>query len=403
MRGVTDFVVRALDESEFRDAHTVLRTALHSRPASDEEWEWIRPILVPGRYFGAVEDGLVLSSAYVFNSSVAVPGGAVVPIGGVSRVGVRPDHTRRGILTEMMRTMLADAQERGQIISGLVASEDAIYGRFGYGISTYRKALRLRGARIRPDVPRTGRVRLVGRDEAKDLVPGIYERIGLHRPGMMGRPGDWWPFYERSLREGALLAVHAGAGGDDGVVIYSVTDQEAFLAHHEGGVITVEDMHGADLGVLNDLWRFLLEIDLVHEIRVADRPTDEPVELLLADPRACRTEMVDDHLRLRLVDVLAALRARTYGDAEPVAIAVEDRFLPVNSATYEVSSSGVVRTDRAADMTLDVSVLAMIYLGSAKSSALAAAGRIAHVSPAALARADRLFASEMIAWCGTDF
>jgi predicted acetyltransferase len=403
MRGVTDFVVRALDESEFRDAHTVLRTALHGRPASDEAWEWIRPSLLPGRYFGAVADGSVVSSAYVFDSSVAVPGGAVVPMGGVSRVGVRPDHTRRGILTGMMRTMMADAQERGQVISGLIASEDSIYGRFGYGISAYRKAVQLRGARIRPDVPRSGRVRLVGPAEAKDLVPGIYERIGLHRPGMMSRPADWWPFYERSLREGSLLAVHSGADGDDGVVIYNVMDGTDYLAPHDGAVITVEDMQGADFGVLADLWRFLLEIDLVQEIRAADRPTDEPVELLLADPRTCRTVMVDDHLRLRLVDVAAALQARTYGDAEPVAVAVDDQFLPANSATYEVSPSGVVRTDKTPDMALDVSVLAMIYLGSAKPSALAAAGRIKVASPEALARADKLFASETIAWCGTGF
>ncbi|MET0136171.1 MAG: GNAT family N-acetyltransferase [Kibdelosporangium sp.] len=401
---MTDFAVRPLAESEFREAHTTMRIALHGDPLTDELWQSIVPNLRPGRYFGAVADGTVLGTAYVYDSSIAVPGGAVVPMGALTRVGVRADHKRRGILTELMRTQLADARERGQIIGGLIASESRIYGRFGYGTGTYGRTVRLRDAVVRPDVPYSGHMRFVGKDEAKGLLPTLYERIGLHRPGMMGRPVDWWPFAQRTLRQGSLLAVHSGPAGDDGYVVYSVSSSDQYDDQPNArAVITVQDMHAADAGVQNDIWRFLIEVDLVREVRAQHRPVDEPVELTLADPRACKTLEVGDHLWLRLVDTLAALRARTYGDAEPVAVAVNDKFLPVNSGTYVVSRDGVVRADRAADLTLNTEELAMIYLGTTRPSALAAAGRAEACSQSVLTRADKLFASDQIAWCGTGF
>jgi predicted acetyltransferase len=132
-------------------------------------------------------------------------------------------------------------------------------------------------------------------------------------------------------------------------------------------------------------------------------PVDENVQLLLADPRKCETPNIDDDLWLRLVDVPAALAARTYGDADPVVLSVIDAFLPENSGSYLVSRDGVSRTSEPAAFTVDVDVLAMMYLGAWKASDLAAAGRMRVNDAEALARADKLFASDTIAWCGTGF
>src|SRR5688500_16041466 len=103
----------------------------------------------------------------------------------VSRVGVRADQTRRGVLTELMRFHLADCKAKGQIIGGLHASETTIYGRFGYGISANARQLRLRGARVRPQVKPYGQIRQLGRHEVMAQIPGLYARLGLERPGSM--------------------------------------------------------------------------------------------------------------------------------------------------------------------------------------------------------------------------
>jgi len=77
--------------------------------------------------------------------------------------------------------------------------------------------------------------------------------------------------------------------------------------------------------------------------------------------------------------------------------------LPQNSGRYAVSADGVERTDAPAGLTMDAEVLAMLYLGAWRASALARAGRISVADPAALAAADAVFAAEQVPWCGTFF
>ncbi|MFC5112046.1 GNAT family N-acetyltransferase [Kibdelosporangium philippinense] len=71
---------------------------------------------------------MAVGSSYVYDTAVAVPGGNVVPIGGLARVGVRADYRRRGVMTELMRFQLADSKANGHVLSTLHASEAAIYG-----------------------------------------------------------------------------------------------------------------------------------------------------------------------------------------------------------------------------------------------------------------------------------
>lgn len=66
---------------------------------------------------------------------MSLPGGAVVPIAGLTWVGVHPDSRRRGALSAMMTDHLTRSREAGTAISALHASEAAIYGRYGYGVA----------------------------------------------------------------------------------------------------------------------------------------------------------------------------------------------------------------------------------------------------------------------------
>ncbi|MCP2097805.1 MULTISPECIES: GNAT family N-acetyltransferase [Actinosynnema] len=397
------FDVRALDAGELREATAVYRRALHFPPPGNEEWEATRDDFVPERYLGVVEDGAVVGTLYTYSSSMAVPGGNVVPMGGTSRGSVRADRTRRGIMNALMRFQLEDAKRRGELLASCRPSEAMLYGRVGYGVSAYAREVSLRGARVLPEVPFVGQVRLVGIDEAKKVLPALYERIGLHRPGMIGRGPDLWAMIWRSVRYGYRFLVRSGPDGDDGFAVLRTGRMVNEENEDHRGRLTITELHGASAAAVNDLWQFVLGIDLVGEVVAEHRPVDEQPELLLVDPRRCRTGKLADHVWVRLVDVLAALAARSYGDAEPVVVAVEDRFVPENSGTYEISSAGVSRVSRAADLELRVDVLSMIYLGAVRPSALAAAGRIRVHDVKSVAAADRLFATDEVAWCGTEF
>ena len=118
------------------------------------------------------------------------------PCAGVTVVGVLPTHRRRGILDRMMRAQLADVRERGEPLAALWASEETIYGRFGYGLASQDvmiEATRVHAAlRPRSAAAATGTTRLVDHDEALAVFPRIYDRVRRRTPGFVSRSHDWW-------------------------------------------------------------------------------------------------------------------------------------------------------------------------------------------------------------------
>ena len=111
------------------------------------------------RMHAAARTASIVGGAGAFPFELTVPG-AVVPTAGVTVVGTFPTHRRRGVLRSMMRAQLDDVHARGEPLALLWASEDTIYGRFGYGmasqcaeVSISEGALGLRApARARGDV-----------------------------------------------------------------------------------------------------------------------------------------------------------------------------------------------------------------------------------------------------------
>lgn len=404
---MTDFTVRQLTEAELRPAHDVFRGALHSGPQTDEKWKYVSPIYEPERSFGAFAGDTMVGATMSFPSSLSLPGGAAPPMAAVTGVGVRADHRRRGILTELMRAQLATAAAASEMFATLHASEGAIYGRFGYGLATRARTIKINvtRTRLRPDVRRGGEVRLLDIDEALSLLPKVYERICGQRHGMIGRSPGWWSTnYERRLRSDAvvLVAAHTGPEGVDGFATYTPQPEDRGPTAADVMTLQVLDLQAGTQAAANDLWRFLLGIDLVDWVTAFARPLDDPIQAMLVDRYTAESELGDE-LWVRLIDVPAALAARRYNEVEPVVLEVRDSLLQKNSGRYRVGPQGTERTDSPADLAMDADTLAMIYLGDTRSSALAGIGRVEAVDPNALARADRLFATDVPAWCGTMF
>jgi predicted acetyltransferase len=405
---MSDFLVRPVAEGEQRACHGVLYEALHAPALSDEAWERFSPAFPAERKFAAFAGdapvGIVSSRAV----EVLVPGGALVPMASVDGVAVRADWTRRGVMSAMMAAQLADLAARGEPLAGLNASEATIYGRFGYGVATCGKSVRISSgrARWRPGLGGAGRVRLLDAQEAVKVPPGIYPECGPLRPGMLTRPDGWWSENHDGLvtADGQhRVAVHAGPAGDDGFVVFGTKDRRTFEDSERGASLRVVDLHGATAEARTALWQFVLSVDLVREVYARGLPVDEPLGEMFTDPRACRVTGIDDELWLRLVDVDAALNARTYFDAEPVVVEVEDRYLPANSGRYVISASGAERTSAAAHVRLDVDTLAMLYLGEWRASSLVRTGRVAVADADAVTRLDELFRTAEKPWCGTHF
>lgn len=400
---MSDFEIRTLSPDEHRAASNLFRESLHAPPCDDAEWERVARAFQAGGTIGAFDSALV-GTARSFDAELTVPGGARLPMAGVTGVGVRADRTRRGVLRALMTAQLDDFAARGVVFANLLASEAPIYGRFGYGLATrYRRySVDRHRARLHPDVPVAGEVEQLDLDRAVEVCPGLYDRLP-RRPGMMSRPEVVWRLYEAHARRNThpvRAAVHHGPDGPDGFAMFVVSGLQA---HPWTKSLEVVDLFTGGPAAFGGLWRFLLGVDLVDTIVAEARPLDEPIELVLADHRRSTVERIGDEHWIRLVDVPKALAAREYGSAAPVVIEVADPLLPANSGTYRIGPDGAARTGEPAALRLDVATLAMVYLGTWRPSALAAAGRIEVCDPAAPAAADVLFGTREAAWSGTHF
>ncbi|MGW5054076.1 GNAT family N-acetyltransferase [Actinokineospora sp. NPDC004072] len=391
--------VRPLAEAELPAAHTLFRRTLHHPPLPAGQERFSVPSYEPGRTLGAFIGDRMVGTALAWSSDLVVPGGSVLPTAAVTRVGVRADYRRRGVLRALMREQVDDFAARGEVFAALHASEPVIYGRFGYGVGTRSHRVAATRARLRPEVPRGGSVRIL--DPGDPCLPELYRGI-RGRAGRLSRPAQWWMRYERAwaLEENLVVAVHTGEDGDDGFAVWRPTHAKT---ETEPVTLEVEDLVAATPAVAYALWDFLVGSDLVHCVRAHMRPTDEALSAAVVDSRTVSIEDVTDDLWVRLVDVPAALGARVYGDADPVVVEVVDPFRPANDGCYRVTPDKAERAEGAAAVSVDVDVLAKLYFGAWMWSALADAGRVRVADPAALGRLDRLFAVDRPAFCGTYF
>jgi predicted acetyltransferase len=305
----------------------------------------------------------------------------------------------------MMRAQLDDVRRRGEPLAALWASEDTIYGRFGYGLASFSGEI---------DVPRSatafaepfetrGQFRLLGEDEALAPMAEAYERARPAHPGMIVRSAGWWR--QRRLadpenrRQGQgelnrLVLTHDGR--PSGLALYRVNQR--FERGLSAGHVSVIEAVGATAEATRELWRYLFDLDWVGRVKAMLLPMDHPLFFLLARPREMDFR-VRDGLWIRLMDIGPALAARRMGVAEPVVIEVADAFCPWNQGRWRVSETGAERTDAESDLACDVTALGSAYLGGFTFRQLANGGRVSERRDGALARADALFPSDGAPWC----
>src|SRR6266705_929246 len=147
-------------------------------PPSEEFLERFVRTLPHERMHAAFEDGQIVGGAGAFPFELSVPGGSL-PCAGVTAVGGHPTHRRRGVLRAMMDAQLRDIHERGEPIAALWASEETIYGRFGYGLAAWCGEMKLarEWSSFAKPLERRGQVRFVTPAEAKELFPPVWEEL----------------------------------------------------------------------------------------------------------------------------------------------------------------------------------------------------------------------------------
>ncbi|MER5641235.1 GNAT family N-acetyltransferase [Kitasatospora sp. NPDC002227] len=358
--------------------------------------------------FAVAEGGRPVGTAGAYSFELTLPGEVILPVTGVTGVGVLPSHRRQGILTALMRRQLTELRARGEFLSVLLASEATIYGRFGYGPAAFTQRLtiprhrgtltplRAAGAAV-AGTAAAGTVEVLRRSECGELMEQVYDRYRRAQPGALSRPHHWWargagqPPVSRAPR---YIALHRDADGvPDGYASYSIADPDSLV---------VDETVAADDAVFTALARFVLGHDLVSEVVFKHFPPEHPFRWQLADFSAGQLTQHGDWLWVRLLDVPQALTARGWLADGELVLEVDDPFLGERARHLLAVRGGKAEctpTDRDPDLTLDIRDLSALYLGGTTPSTLVRAGHIRAHRPEAAALADALFRTERPPHC----
>ncbi len=393
------------DLGEFRAAISGIGHYFAWQPTEEDAERFSR--LLPFERMHAVFDGpTIVGGAGAVPFTLTIPGGPV-PCAGVTVVGVLPSHRRRGLLRRMMELQLRDIRERGEPLAALWASEEGIYGRFGYGMAALSLLLDVEqtAVRIRGDLPRDGSLRLVDLDEAAKVCSKLYDRVARVTTGFISRSPAWWEV--RTLRDdperrrgaGPLnCALFEREGRPAGYALYRIA-QDGSGPDDWKKIVKVMEVVAIDDRASRELWRFLLEIDWIDRVSLLDTAVDDPL-LLQVDRLNKLGPKLFDGLWLRLVDVPGALAARRYATDGRVTLEVTaDPTFPDNIATWTIDGGTVRRSSRRPDVKLSVQALASAMLGGFSFTQLARAELLQEVSRGGLARADALFRVDRAPFC----
>jgi predicted acetyltransferase len=370
-------------------------------PSTIEEQSGIMEL---DRFKVASDRGAIVGVVGAFSLEMTLPGGATVPTAGVTWVGVAATHRRQGLLSRLMEALHDDAEERGDPIAALTASESAIYERFGYGAASRVWVTRLDRARaaFRPDVDVSpGSVRYVEGDEALAHVEKVWERYRRTRPGEVARVPAWQEYLHTTRQRpsdgmsAAWYLAHA-----DGYAIYRNT-QNWDNGHAKSRVdilelvATTPEAHAA-------LWHVLTNVDLVSELHSRMVPIDDPLPYLLRDFRALRTVELNDGLWICPLDAATAFGARTYSTTDTLVVELADAG---ERLRIEGSPEGatVKRVRTRPDLVTDRASAGALLLGGVRTRQLVAGGRLTARNDAALARADLFFQGDVQPHCQTLF
>ena len=295
--------------------------------ASPEDIEEARRMHELDRFRVAFEKGKVVGAAGSYTMEVTLPGGATVPMGGVTWVSTAATHRRQGLMRRVVGAVHDDIDARGEPVATLFAAEGGIYERLDYGIST-RVALNIvdpRLTRMR-DAYRSepGAVEYLEGDEVVPALSAIWDRFCRLRAGECGRtPATQVFLFDRRKKAFGSQTPVLYLGHRDGYAAYRMEDH--WNDGHPAHVLHLVELAALTPEAHAALWQTLLGVDLVGEIRSFNIAPDDPLPFLLENPRALRTREVNDGVWVNVRDVPTCFGARTYRTTDRIVVEVDGK------------------------------------------------------------------------------
>jgi predicted acetyltransferase len=373
------------------------------QPAEEER---DRRLLEFGRNRGAFDGNRLVGSAGAYSLDLTVPGGTVATAG-ISNVTVLPSHRRQGLMRNMMTELLLDARLRGDVLAALWSSETQLYGRFGFGVAGVTTHLTIDRFPLLPHrlAPPPAPVVIIDSEEAKTVLPSLFDRKRREVPGMFARSSDWWELevfadYPRH-RQNASTYRYAVALDSIGEAVGYVQYRTRGTWEGIGCEVTVglEEMIALTPEAHSGLWSFLVNHDLIRKLRAWNISPGTALHHIFANFR--ESQKLNDGLWVRILDVEAALSARRYSVDGSLVIEVVDPIGNRASRFRLEVMEGVgacQASSQSPDLMLDMEDLSAGYLGRPRFRHLQMLGRVGG-GYQSCALADAMFDWQPQPWC----
>lgn len=346
--------------------------------------------------FAAEVDGRYVGIYGVRPMQISLPGGSMLPVAGLTWVGVHPDFRRQGVLTAMLRHHVAQTHEEGVALTALHASEPVIYGRHGYGQAAHGYWVKLsRGQELKaPGLDgAAGSLHTtfgsIGDEGATERMRALDLAWAPSSPGLMVGDSGFYAAHARRIPEWSrdqepTRVLWATRDGRD-VGYAALRRKQKWDSGRPQGEVEVLGSCGEPAARLA-LLRRALDLDLTSSVAVHEVSTDDPLWHWIG-PRAAEVK-VFDNIWLRFVDLATALPQREYAEDCDLVVEVSDPAAPWQAGRWRLRVTGgsmsVDRTDAEPDLAWTVAELSSAYLGGINLPARLAAGVIGEERPGAV-------------------
>jgi predicted acetyltransferase len=305
-------------------------------------------------------------------------GGRVVPTSGIAGVVVVPELRSRGLLRQLLPTLLRHARERGAVTSTLFPSTPFPYRRLGWdevGALTYfaLPTGSLAVAKASPEVtlrPAT--------EHDEPAIRRLYTEVARAGNGLMDREGPLFKGSPVGHFDGLTLAVDP----DGAPIGYASWNRGP--RYDESAKVTVYDLIGTTRAATDTLLAMLGTWASVAPTTVLRLSTSDPVWLSI-NPAAARVDSRQPWM-LRVVDAAGAVAARGWPEHLDAQIDVHltDAECPWNEGPHRLvlaGGQGKLELGGTGEVRLGPRGLALWFAGAASTAIIERGGLLSGGSP----------------------
>ncbi|MFC1948057.1 enhanced intracellular survival protein Eis [Chloroflexota bacterium] len=352
-------------------------------------------------------DGKLVTS-YAAWSLVVAANGKDVPVAGVTTVGTLPVSRRLGALRKITTRHFETLHEQGEVsVAALYASRAAIYRRYAYSPVVISSSYSVEPRYIEFVVGNEpeGSLKEAGEYDVSTLAD-LYDRFINARTGYLRRSEDMWkrrlsPRPQEQVQHYRII--YNEDGNDLGYVIYSVRPVPGKRWAHN---IHINDLVWLTPSAYRGIWEFFNRMDILEEVKWGQVPSDDPLRLLLQEPRMLNMRS-SDGMYARIIDVSRALPRRGYDEEGKLTFKITDNVCQWNEKIWEleasVNGSSIKETGKTPQLEMPASTLSLLYFGQISATEAARMGRLDVNDPNCLPAWDRVMRTRYKPACADGF